>query len=178
MQEDDHLSNDLVYFNRLLLWSPFLEKQVNPADDFRRSRDVLNDSRRSFASFSYVGLVARKPTYTSIGVCRCCANGLFHFVRQRGGQLAHRGHTADVCEIRLRLGSALAFGRVCDRPNKLDAARPIAQGMSHHTDISDGMIRHQQATLMVEFLAALQRMLDDLLHQVRIIRMNSLENKF
>src|SRR5258708_35050966 len=92
MQEDDHLSNDLVYFNRLLLWSHFLEKQANTTDDFRRSRDVLNDSRRSFASFFYVGLVARKPTYTSIGVCRCCANGLFHFVVQRGGPLPPSFH--------------------------------------------------------------------------------------
>jgi hypothetical protein len=31
------------------------------------------------------------------------SNRLVHFVRQGGSQLTHRGHSADVCEIRLRL---------------------------------------------------------------------------
>ena len=62
----------------------------------------LTVSRRSFARLFHIGLIARKPSQAGIGVGDGGGNRLIHFVRQRGGQLSHGGHPADVCEIRLR----------------------------------------------------------------------------
>src|SRR5690242_13302764 len=45
-------------------------------------------------------------------------------------------------DLRFRL---LFGGHIHHRPNKLDAARFMAQGVSHHLETFDGTIRHQQS---------------------------------
>jgi hypothetical protein len=50
------------------------------------------------------------------------SNRLVHFVRQGGAQLTHRGHSADVCEIRLRSRSASS---ACFCSDSLTAASPV-----------------------------------------------------
>ena len=50
-----------------------------------------------------------KPAQAGIGVGDGRGNRLIHFVGQRGSQLSHGGHPADVCEIRLRLAQSLTL---------------------------------------------------------------------
>jgi len=65
--EDDHLANDLVHINQLTFRSILLEEQANPADDFRRTSSVFDDSHRSRARLFQIGVIARKPAQAGIG---------------------------------------------------------------------------------------------------------------
>src|ERR1700676_2439712 len=73
---------------------------------------------------------------------------------------------------------ALALGGVHHRSNELELTRLISFSMSHNVDIFDGTIWHKQAMLKIKILAVLRRALNGLFHQGRVLRMNSLENKF
>ena len=81
--------------------STLLEEQADPADDFRRTRCVFHDSRRSLARLFHIRMIARKPAQAGIGIGDSGGNRLIHFVRQRGGQFSHGGYAVDLCEIRL-----------------------------------------------------------------------------
>src|SRR5260221_1186892 len=96
-------SNNSVYINQLPLWSTLLEEQPDPADDFRRTRSVFHDSHGTLARLFEIWVGASEPIQAGIGVGNGGSNRLIHFVGQGGTQLTHRGHPADVCEIRLRL---------------------------------------------------------------------------
>src|SRR5229473_4032096 len=104
--QDDHLSDHFIYIHQLPLRSTLLEEQTDPVDDFRRPRCVFHDSQRSLARLFQIGLIAREPAQTGIGVSDGGGNRLFHFMRQRSSQFSQGGHPADVCEIRLRLAQS------------------------------------------------------------------------
>ena len=102
-QEDDHLSNEFVHIDQFPFRSTLLEEQADPADDFRGTSCVLNDSRGSPARLFQVGLITHKPAQAGIGVGDGGRYRLIHLVRQRGSQFAHGGHPADMRKIRLKL---------------------------------------------------------------------------
>jgi hypothetical protein len=54
-QQNEHLSNELVNIHKFSLRTPLLKENVYPADDFRRTGCILNDSRRGLAAFSTSG---------------------------------------------------------------------------------------------------------------------------
>ncbi len=83
-QENGHLSNDFVQINQLPLRSTLFEKQTDSANDFRGTRCVFDDPRGSVAGPFQIGMIARKPAQTGIGVGDRGGNRLVHFVRQRG----------------------------------------------------------------------------------------------
>src|ERR1700733_1424955 len=86
------------------------------------------------------------------------------------------------CQITLappqRFFHMLVSRDVHHRSNKFDAVRFIVKSMSHHMDVFDGTIRHQQAMFKIKILPMLRRPFDCLLHEPRVFRMNPLENKF
>src|SRR5246500_3848731 len=75
-KQRDHLFNDLIYVQRLLLRSTLLEEQADPVDDFSGAGYIFDDSAGCFASLCDVGLIASKPAQTGIGVGKRGGNGL------------------------------------------------------------------------------------------------------
>jgi hypothetical protein len=80
---------------------PLLEEQADPTHNFGGTGCVFSHSRRGMRLF-HIGMIARKPAQTGVGVGDGGSNRLIHFVRQ-GSSLSHGCNAADVCEIRLRL---------------------------------------------------------------------------
>ena len=87
----------------------FLEEEANPADDFGRTRSVLDDPHCRGARLFDVWLIAVEPEHARVGIGEGGGNRLIHFMRQRNRQLPHGGHPADVGEIRLGLAQG-GFG--------------------------------------------------------------------
>src|SRR5258708_9576584 len=115
-QQDNHFSNEFIYINQLPLRRVLLEQRADSANDVRRARYIVNESRWGCACPCHVRFIATKPSQAGFGVRCCCRNRLLDLVRQRSGQLSHGSHPADVCEIRLRLTQSFfgtfAFGYV------------------------------------------------------------------
>ncbi len=102
-QQHDHLSNHFIYAHQLSLCSALLEEEASSADDLCRARCIFDDSSRSLACLCNIGLIARKPPQTRIGIGDRRGNRLIHFVRQRGGQFSQRGHSGDPRQVPLRI---------------------------------------------------------------------------
>src|SRR6266851_5699577 len=107
-----------------MLRSTFLEDHVDPTNNFPSTGYVFDDSRCSLPRLFYIMLIPCKPSATGVGIGDSGGNRLVHFVRQGGGQLAHRGHPIYVRELRLGLTQSLAL-----------ILRPLAFGyVDHSTD--------------------------------------------
>src|SRR5579864_5855021 len=89
-QHNDHVSDDFVYVNYVELWGTLLVEQADAVDDIGCTPGISHRFQDSFS------------------VCDGCPNWLLDFVRQRGGQLAHRVHAADMRKIRLELAQPVA----------------------------------------------------------------------
>ncbi len=81
-QQNDHLANDFVYVNELLLRRTLLEEQSGPLDDFRCTRSVFDDSHGGCARFFEIRGAGSEPTQASIGIRDGGGNRLIHFVGQ------------------------------------------------------------------------------------------------
>src|ERR1700756_4719108 len=155
VQESDHLSNRLVYVHDFALRSTFLEELTDAADNLSRASCVFYDSHGGRARLFDVWSVAREPAQARIGVGAGRGNWLIHFVRQGNGQLSHRGHPGDACEIRLRLAqslaglfSLLALGNVHHRTHELlHLPRCVQNGMTDGVRVSDSSVRQNDSVL-------------------------------
>src|ERR1700686_3604306 len=87
----------------------FLEGHADPTDNFPSPGCVFSHSRRSLTRLSYIGMIARKPSQTGVGIGDRGGNRLVPLVREGGSQLPHRGHSIYVRELRLYLPQPLAL---------------------------------------------------------------------
>src|SRR5258708_7884575 len=75
-----------------------------------------------------------------------------------------------------RLFRPLALGGGHCRSDELDLTERIARGARDDMDVLDGAVGHHQAIFMLEILSILRRALDGLLHEGRVLRMDTLQD--
>src|SRR5258708_32889472 len=155
-QENDHLSNDLVYIYELPLRSTLLEEQAGVADDIRCTGSVRDYPRGCFARLFDLWGAGGEQAQAGPGVYDCSRDRLLHFVRQGSSQLAHHGPPADVCEICLRLTQALfrlpALGDVRWAAHELYKIPGCAQNRTADgVDIFDRSVRKEDSELHLRF---------------------------
>jgi hypothetical protein len=89
--------------------------------------------------------VASEPSQAAVGVGDGGGDQMIDFVRQRNGQLSHRGHPVHVRELGMRLAQplalslrALALGDVDDGTYELEQVpRWAKHGMADHVNVPD-----------------------------------------
>src|SRR4029077_4721174 len=150
VQHNDHVSDDFVYVNYVQLWRTLLVEQADAVDDIGCTPGISVRFQQSCPRPRYVGVIAIKLSQARFSVCDGCPNWLLDFVRQRGGQLAHRAHAADMREIRFELAQPVArlFGTLAlrnihhraDHLNKLSArTQNWMPGTMNVVDCSGGL---------------------------------------
>ena len=135
--------------------STFLEELTDPADNFSRALCVFYDSHGGRARLFDVWSVAREPAQARTGVGAGRSDWLIHFVCQGNGQLSHRGHPGDACEIRLRLAQSLAglfrvltLGDVHHRTHELlHLPRCVQNGMADGARVPDSSVRQNDSVI-------------------------------
>src|SRR5947208_1691897 len=67
-EENDHLLNQFIDIDQLLLSSASLEEQFDPFDDFSRTHSVSDTTTRRSARLFEIWCVPREPSHASTGV--------------------------------------------------------------------------------------------------------------
>src|SRR6266404_3111439 len=159
-QENDHLSNDLVYIYELPLRRTLLEEQAGVADDIRCTGYVPDYSRGCFARLFDHWSAGGEQAQAGPGVYDCRRNRLLHLVRQGSSQFSQGGHPADVCEIRLRLTQrfvgTFTFGYVARQFRRSNnAIRGILYRRNCQSNVEQGaVLAHADRLEVVDPLAS------------------------
>ena len=181
LQQGRALGDDLVEVEGHRLRRRLPGERAQPFDHLAGALAVADHALHRAADLAELRLLAVEPAQAGLAVGDDAGERLVHLVGDRGAHLAQRGDTRGMGKRGLRRMQRLlrlaGFGDVDQRADDLVFARVEPHAVGADVKMLRQAARRQPAVLVVVVLLAPLRAVDLVLHDVTVVRMNSLQEQ-